>query len=108
MCSSSSVVEFDVVAAGLSGDLAYFVGYKRALSSIDGGAAEGLGLRITQVCRREVGEWKLVRRHADPCPATVRAPTIYGRECAISTTVSHSVTVSPWRWATLHSPASRR
>ncbi|MGH3375811.1 MAG: hypothetical protein ACRDP6_13830 [Actinoallomurus sp.] len=32
--SSSGVVEFEVVAAGLSGDLAYLVGYERARSSI--------------------------------------------------------------------------
>jgi ketosteroid isomerase-like protein len=49
--SSSEVVEFDVVAAGLSGDLAYLVGYERAASSIEGGAAEDLSLRITQVYR---------------------------------------------------------
>jgi ketosteroid isomerase-like protein len=68
--SSSNIVEFEVVAAGLSGDLAYLVGYERAASSIEGGAAEGLGLRITQVYRRESGEWKLVHRHADPGPGS--------------------------------------
>lgn len=56
--SSSNVVEFEVVAAGLSGDLAYLVGYELAASSIEGGAAEDLGLRITQVSRREGGEWR--------------------------------------------------
>jgi ketosteroid isomerase-like protein len=59
-----------VVAAGLSGDLAYLVGYERAASSIEGGAAEELGLRITQVYRRESGDWKLVHRHADPGPGS--------------------------------------
>jgi ketosteroid isomerase-like protein len=68
--SSSEVVEFDVVAAGLSGDLAYLVGYERAASSIEGGAAEDLSLRITQVYRRESGEWRLVHRHADPGPSS--------------------------------------
>jgi ketosteroid isomerase-like protein len=66
--SGSDAVEFQVVAAGLSGDLAYLVGYERAVSSIQGGAAEDLGLRITHVYRREAGEWKLVHRHADPGP----------------------------------------
>jgi ketosteroid isomerase-like protein len=61
-------VEFEVLAAGLSGDLAYLVGFERAVSSIDDGAAEGLNLRVTQVYRREVDEWKLVHRHADPGP----------------------------------------
>jgi ketosteroid isomerase-like protein len=66
--ASSSDVEFDVVAAGLSGDLAYLVGYERAASSIEGGAAEDLRLRITQVYRREGGVWRLVHRHADAGP----------------------------------------
>jgi len=64
--SGSNVVEFDVVAAGVSGNLAYLVGYERAASSIEGGVAEDLGLRITQVYRRASGEWRLVHRHADP------------------------------------------
>ncbi|MDX6324818.1 MAG: hypothetical protein QOK15_1172 [Nocardioidaceae bacterium] len=66
--SDSSDVEFDVLASEVSGDLAYVVGYERASSSIEGGAREKLSLRITQVYRREDGEWKLVHRHADPGP----------------------------------------
>jgi ketosteroid isomerase-like protein len=66
--SGSDLVEFQVVAAGVGDNLAYLVGYERAASSIEGGAAEDLGLRITQVYRREGGEWKLVHRHADPGP----------------------------------------
>jgi ketosteroid isomerase-like protein len=66
--SGSNVVEFQTVAAGVSGDLAYLVGYERAVSSIDAGASEDLGLRVTQVYRREAGEWRLVHRHADPGP----------------------------------------
>jgi ketosteroid isomerase-like protein len=54
----------------LSGDLAYVVGYERAASSIDGSADEELGLRVTQVYRRESGDWKLVHRHADPAPGS--------------------------------------
>jgi ketosteroid isomerase-like protein len=68
--SSSNNVEFEVAAAGLSGDLAYLVGYERAASSIEGGATEDVGLRITQVYRREAGEWRLVHRHADPGPGS--------------------------------------
>src|SRR3954451_3180564 len=74
--SSSDVVEFDVVAAGLSGDLAYLVGYERAASSIEGGGAEDLRLRITQGYRREAGEWRLVHRHADPGPGSTGAGSL--------------------------------
>ncbi len=66
--TGSNAVEFEVVAAGLSGDLAYLVGYERATSSIQGGVDQELALRITQVYRREDGDWKLVHRHADPGP----------------------------------------
>ena len=71
--SRSAVVDFDVVAAGLSGDLAYVVGYERAAASIAGGAEENLTLRVTPVYRREDGEWKRVHRHADPGPGSASA-----------------------------------
>jgi hypothetical protein len=48
--------------------LAYVVGYERAASSIGGGPVEPVTLRVTQVYRREEGEWRLVHRHADPGP----------------------------------------
>ena len=71
--SRSAVVDFDVVAAGLSGDLAYVVGYERAAASVVGGAEENLTLRVTQVYRREDGEWKRGHRHADPGPGSASA-----------------------------------
>lgn len=64
--SGSDPVQFEVIAAAVSGDLAYIVGHERAASSISGGAQEDLALRVTEVYRREHGEWKLVHRHADP------------------------------------------
>lgn len=66
--SGSEDVDFEVIAAGLSGDLAYVVGYEQAASSVGHGAAEDLRLRVTQVYRREAGEWRLVHRHADAGP----------------------------------------
>ena len=73
MYSGSAVVDSDVVAAGLSGDLAYVVGYERAAASMAGGAEENLTLRVTQVYRREDGEWKRGHRHADPGPGSASA-----------------------------------
>ena len=64
--SNGTPVSFDLVAAGVSGDLAYVVGYERGAASVGGGPVEPLDLRVTQVYRREDGEWKLVHRHGDP------------------------------------------
>ena len=63
---SSTPVTFDLVAAGVSGDLAYVVGYERGSASVGGGPVEPVDLRVNQVYRREDDEWKLVHRHGDP------------------------------------------
>jgi ketosteroid isomerase-like protein len=57
--------EFELLAAGVSGDLAYTVGFERATMSLDGGPAGPNVLRVTHIYRREDGEWKIVHRHAD-------------------------------------------
>jgi ketosteroid isomerase-like protein len=64
--SNSMSVTFDLVAAGVSGDLAYVVGYERGAASVGGDPVEPLDLRVTQVYRREDDKWKLVHRHGDP------------------------------------------
>jgi ketosteroid isomerase-like protein len=66
--SNATPVNFDLVAAGVSGDLAYVVGYESSSASVGGGPVEPLNLRVTQVYRREDGEWRLVHRHGDPGP----------------------------------------
>jgi ketosteroid isomerase-like protein len=66
--SNCTAFNFDLVAAGASGDLAYTVGYERCSRSWDGGPVESTTLRVTHVYRRENGEWKVVHRHADPPP----------------------------------------
>jgi ketosteroid isomerase-like protein len=64
--------DFEIVAAGVSGDLAYTVAYEYTTASINGAPPEPYTLRVTHVYRRENGEWKIVHRHGDPVPA---APT---------------------------------
>ena len=64
-CASYNV---DIVAAGVSGDLAYTVAYERSELSTDGGPVASNLLRVTHVYRREDGEWKIVHRHADTPP----------------------------------------
>jgi ketosteroid isomerase-like protein len=59
---------FELVAAGVSGDLAYTVGYEHITFSMDGGPVQPTTLRVTHLYRREDGEWKTVHRHADMPP----------------------------------------
>jgi ketosteroid isomerase-like protein len=63
---------FEIVAAGVSGDLAYTVGYEHTTVSIDGVRIEPYILRVTHVYRREDGEWKIVHRHGDVPPVEQR------------------------------------
>ena len=57
----------DVVAADVSGDTAYTVGYEHTSASING-EPRTYTLRATQVYRREDGGWKVAHRHADTVP----------------------------------------
>lgn len=60
--------EYEVIAAGASGDLAYIVGIEHTTASIGGAPPAPYSLRVTTVFRREDGEWKVVHRHGDPVP----------------------------------------
>jgi ketosteroid isomerase-like protein len=66
--ADSVAYEFEVVAAGASGDLAYTVGYEHNEVSVDGQPTT-YTLRVTHVYRREDGQWRIVHRHADVPPA---------------------------------------
>jgi ketosteroid isomerase-like protein len=54
-----------VIAAVVSGDLAYTVELEHTSVSVDGVPVQPYTLRVTQVYRREDGEWKVVHRHGD-------------------------------------------
>jgi ketosteroid isomerase-like protein len=59
--------ELEILHSGESGDLAYWTGFQRASVHVEGGRDPvPMKLRVTEVFRRENGEWKLVHRHADP------------------------------------------
>jgi ketosteroid isomerase-like protein len=79
--SDCTAFRFELVAAGVSGDLAYTVGYEHTEVAMDGVPAEPYTLRVTHVYRRENGEWKIVHRHADrvPDPGSLRAVSTLGR-----------------------------
>ena len=59
---------FEVVAAGASGDLAYTVGYEHNRVKVEG-QPRTYSLRVTHVYRREDGQWRIVHRHGDIPPA---------------------------------------
>jgi ketosteroid isomerase-like protein len=63
--SDCTAYDFELLAAGVSGELAYTVGYERHSTSIGGGPVQPHRLRVTHVYRRENGEWKIVHRHGD-------------------------------------------
>ena len=57
---------FEVLDSGSSGDLAFWTGRQVATMDVKGqDRPQQMVLRITEVFRREDGQWKLVHRHAD-------------------------------------------
>ena len=66
--SDCTSFDIEVVAAGVSGDLAYLVAFEHTTASIGGAPPAPYALRVTTIFRREAGAWKVVHRHADPLP----------------------------------------
>jgi len=64
--------EYEVVHEGA--DLAYTVGYEIGDVVLDGAPMTRQRLRVTQIYRREDGEWRLVHRHGDFAPADQSPP----------------------------------
>jgi len=58
--------EWEILSAGVSGDLAYVVAIEHTTVSIGGAPPESYSLRATTILRREDGEWRAFHRHADP------------------------------------------
>ena len=66
--SGCTSFRYDVVAADVVGDVAYTVGFEHTEAAVNGEPSR-YSLRVTQVYRREDGEWKVAHRHADPVEA---------------------------------------
>jgi uncharacterized protein (TIGR02246 family) len=64
--------EYEVVHEGA--DLAYTVGYEIGDVVLDGTQMTRQRLRVTQIYRREDGQWRLVHRHGDFAPADQSPP----------------------------------
>jgi ketosteroid isomerase-like protein len=57
----------EVLQVGASGDIAYWVGLQHATVQHGNMTQPApMDLRVTEIFRRENGEWRLVHRHADP------------------------------------------
>jgi ketosteroid isomerase-like protein len=65
---SNGSYDYEVIAAGASGDLGYIAGIEHSTASVGGAPPEAYELRVTTILRREDGDWKVVHRHADPIP----------------------------------------
>src|ERR1700758_305874 len=64
--------EAAVVAEGVA--LAYTVGYEIGAVVLDGAPVTRQRLRVTQIYRREDGQWRLAHRHGDFAPTDQSPP----------------------------------
>jgi ketosteroid isomerase-like protein len=63
--TGSQSFHYDVLAAEVSGDLAYVVGIEHSVAARRGAPPTRYALRVTTIFRREGGVWKVVHRHGD-------------------------------------------
>ena len=60
---------YELVSAEVIGDMAFTSGYERTEATINGERRRYV-LRVTQVYRREDGEWRVAHRHGDTAEST--------------------------------------
>lgn len=65
--SKCTSFELELLAAEVLGDAAYTVCFEHTSVSVNG-APRTYTLRVTQIYRREAGEWKVAHRHGSPPP----------------------------------------
>ena len=71
--SEATSSDIELVAADVSGDLAYTAHREITSTSVNGQPRDYV-LRVTQVYRREDGAWKVVHRHGDEEPQADQGP----------------------------------
>lgn len=55
---------YEIVSAEVKGDMAFTAGYERTQATVNGERRRYV-LRVTQIYRREDGEWRVSHRHGD-------------------------------------------
>jgi ketosteroid isomerase-like protein len=55
---------YEIVSAEVIGDMGFTAGYERTQASVNGEKRRYV-LRVTQIYRREDGQWKVAHRHGD-------------------------------------------
>jgi ketosteroid isomerase-like protein len=66
---------FEVLQKVAGADVAYWAGIQRSTVQMKGKAESvPMDLRVTEVFRRENGQWRLVHRHADPLTSESEEP----------------------------------
>ena len=65
--SDCTSYEFELLEAEVRGDTAYTVGFEHTSASVNG-VPRTYTLRVTQIYRREDGEWKVAHRHGSVPP----------------------------------------
>lgn len=71
----SASVSMELLASGVSGELAYVVSFQRALIRAAGSdELRPSFTRVTHILRREERQWRLLHRHMDHLPETYALP----------------------------------
>ena len=65
--SNGTSLELELLEAEVRGETAYTVGLEHTSASVNG-VPRTYTLRVTQICRREDGEWKVAHRHGSTPP----------------------------------------
>lgn len=68
--SSAGKVTLEDQLIQTDGDMAYELGVERARFSLAGHEVSG-EIRVTNIYRREAGQWKIVHHHTDPAPEMI-------------------------------------
>jgi ketosteroid isomerase-like protein len=70
--SGGESCDYEVMGAGVSGDLGYISAIERSVAAYRGGKQRATALRVTTILRRESGAWRVVHRHGDPFDDSAR------------------------------------